>query len=51
MGKIVKVEKKMLKISVKEYEKKLKKDKITARLLKEQDQETKKALKKLKEKK
>ena len=49
MGKLVKVEKKMLKISAEEHEKKLKEDKESAKLLKERDRQVEETLKKLKE--
>ena len=51
MGKLVKIEKKILKISAKEHEKKLREDQVSAMFLKERDQEVEKNLKKLKEEK
>ena len=49
MGKLVKVEKEKLKISAEEHERKLKEDKVSARLLEERDRQVEETLKKLKE--
>lgn len=49
MGKLLIVDKKKLKISAEEHEKKLKEDKVSARLLKERDRHVEETLKKLKE--
>ena len=51
MGKLIKVDKQKLKISAEECEKKLREDKVTAWVMKEQDREDEKILKKLKEEK
>jgi hypothetical protein len=49
MGKLVKVDKKMLKISAEEYERILKKDKVGAKLLEERDRRIKEDMKRIRE--
>lgn len=49
MGKLVIVDKKKLKISAEEHEKKLREDKISAKILRELHQQAKDDLKKLQE--
>ena len=46
MGKLVVVDKRMLKISAEEFEKRLKKDKVMAKILKDISQQSKKPVKK-----
>ena len=51
MGKLVVVDKRMLKISAEEFEKRLKKDKVMAKILKDISQQSKKPVKKVMEEK
>ncbi|MFC1486598.1 hypothetical protein ACFLRN_02760 [Thermoproteota archaeon] len=49
MGKLIRVTKKMLKISAEEYEKILRKDKVEAKLLEDRDRKMEECMKRIKE--